>query len=353
MPEHAGRRVMFPVKDPTDVILGIQRMRESGLLEGADEVDRSLVATIVSELATNIVKYAQRGLVRVQRVELPDAVDIEVWAEDEGPGIVDIDRARTANFSTGNTLGLGLPGVERMSDAFDIQSVVGHGTQVHARKRIVGRSRHPTRPPAPAGDGSPADLRTPQWDIGMHLRPMHGLVVSGDLTIAIRAGSGLLLLIADGTGHGVAAAEAAQRVAAFARAHADGDLGRFLAGLHAHLHGSVGAAVGALFIDPAARTFRYAGVGNTSAQRRSGAPWRGVSKDGVLGQRLPSPLVQEGTLARGDLLLMHSDGVSETAAGEFARRESHASAAQLARTIVAELGKPHDDASCIVLRWND
>ena len=353
MPESSGRRLMFTVKDAMDVVLGIQRMRADGLLAGAHEMDQSLVATIVSELATNIVKYAQRGLVRVERVERDGAVDIEVWAEDHGPGIPDIDRARSDRFSTGNTLGLGLPGVERMSDAFDIQSVVGHGTQVHARRRIVGARDAIAQRGRPAGNGSPAPLHGAQWDIGMHIRPLPGLMVSGDLTLVVQAGGGLLLLVVDGTGHGTTAAEAAQRVATFARSNADGDLGRFLAGLHAHLHGSVGAAVGALFIDPAARRFRYAAVGNTGASRRVGAPWRGVSKDGVLGQRLPGTFVQEGQLARGDLLLMFSDGMPEMACGEFAVRNAFKPAIQLAREMVDQLGKPHDDACCIVLRWNE
>ena len=353
MPEATARRVAFLVKDAADVILGIQRVRESGLLAGAGEVDQSLVATIVSELATNIVKYAQRGHVRVQRVEHDGAVDIEVWAEDEGPGIPDVDRARTDRFSTGNTLGLGLPGVERMSDAFDIQSVVGHGTQIHARRRIVGREGLGARPRTTPAPAAPAPLTAPQWEIGMHVRPMPGHVVSGDLTIAVHAGAGLLLLMIDGTGHGTTAAEAAQRVAAFARASTQGDLPRFLAGLHAHLNGSAGAAVGALLLEPGTRTFRYAGVGNTTASRRVGAPWRAVSKDGVLGQRMPTAFVQDGTLTRGDLFVMHSDGLSELAAGEFAARNAHHPATALAREIVEQLGKAHDDAGCLVLRWND
>jgi serine phosphatase RsbU (regulator of sigma subunit) len=62
--------------------------------------------------------------------------------------------------------------------------------------------------------------------------------------------------------------------------------------------------------------------------------------------------VQDGQLARGDLLMLFSDGVPEMASGEFAVRNAFKPAAQLAREIVEQLGKPHDDASCIVLRWN-
>ena len=355
MVEASTREVTFAVRDATDVILGIRKVREAGLLAGASEVDRSLTETIISELATNIVKYADRGVVRVGRMEQADGVDVLVWAEDHGPGIPDLERARADHFSTGNTLGLGLPGVERMSDAFSIQSIVGAGTQVHARRRIVGRTGgSAARATVPAATGAdPAPLQTPQWDIGMHARPLRGERVCGDRTLAVRVDGGLLLLIADGTGHGESAHAAATRIADFALRAGTSDLKRLMTGLHAALGGSVGAAVGALFVDPVRRTFRYAGVGNTGASRRMGVTWRSISRDGVLGMRLPSLLEQQGTLERGDLLLLWTDGVSEMAAGAYAARNAYRAAGQLARDLVEELGKPHDDASCIVLRWLD
>ena len=356
MVEAPSNTLTFPVKDAVDVTVGIRRVREAGLLSGAAEVDQTLVATIISELAQNIVKYAGRGTVRVNRVQANDGVDIEVWADDGGPGIADVDRAMRDHFSTGNTLGLGLPGVRRMSDAFSINSSPGVGTHVHARKRIMGR--RVAAPPATRisaatpGTARPAEPSTAQWDIGMHVRPMSGYVVSGDMTLAVQTDDGLLLVITDATGHGITANEIARGVSEFVMQHATGDVKRLLTELHAHLKGTIGAAVGALFIDPQRRMFRYAGVGNTGAARRVGGSWRPVSKDGVLGQRLPTLLEQTGELSRGDLIMMWSDGLSELAGGMFAARNAFKPAGQLARELVEELGKPHDDASCIVLRWN-
>ncbi len=356
MVEAPSNTLTFPVKDAVDVTVGIRRVREAGLLSGATEVDQTLVATIISELAQNIVKYAGRGTVRVNRVQANDGVDIEVWADDGGPGIADVDRAMRDHFSTGNTLGLGLPGVRRMSDAFSINSSPGAGTHVHVRKRIMGR--RVAAPPATRitaatpGGARPAEPSTAQWDIGMHVRPMSGYVVSGDMTLAVQTDDGLLLVITDATGHGINANEIARGVSEFVMQHATGDVKRLLTELHAHLKGTIGAAVGALFIDPQRRMFRYAGVGNTGAARRVGTNWRPVSKDGVLGQRLPTLLEQTGDLARGDLIMLWTDGLSELAGGMFAARNAFKPATQLARELVEELGKPHDDASCIVLRWN-
>ncbi|MDW6093929.1 ATP-binding protein [Vibrio rhizosphaerae] len=86
----------------------------------------SEIATIVSELATNIVKYAGSG--RIELAEMQRACGrvtkhgIQVIARDFGPGIANIEQAMAEHFSTGGSLGMGLPGVQRMVDQFEIQS---------------------------------------------------------------------------------------------------------------------------------------------------------------------------------------------------------------------------------------
>lgn len=352
MPDTHASSLTFPVKDAIDVTVGIRRVREAGMLSGATEMDQILVATIISELGTNIVKYARRGTIRVRRVQAIDGVDVDIWAEDSGPGIADVDRAMQDHFSTGNTLGLGLPGVRRMADAFEIDSTAEHGTKVHARKRILGRrTAAPQIAPAIRDAATAARLSTSQWDVGMCVRPMAGYVVSGDMAAALEIDGGLLLVIADGTGHGIAANEVAQSLSRFLHERATSDLKRLLTEMHTLLRSTVGAAVGAMFVDAERRTLRYVGVGNTGAARRVGASWRPISKDGVLGQRLPTLLEQASDLSRGDLIMLWSDGLSELAGGMFAVRNAYKPATQLAAELVAELGKPHDDASCIVLRW--
>ena len=95
---------------------------------------RQMVATAVSELARNILKYAGSGDVLINDVRRGRRVGIEVIARDRGPGIEDVERAMSDHFSSSGTLGLGLPGVKRMMDEFEIQSVPGEGTQVTIRK---------------------------------------------------------------------------------------------------------------------------------------------------------------------------------------------------------------------------
>ena len=355
MLEASANMITFQVSHQSDVFIGIHRIREAGLLAGASDMDRDLVATIISELGSNIVKYAQRGSISVTRSQEHDAVDIHICAQDQGPGIANVELAMTDHFSTGRTLGLGLPGVRRMSDTFSIQSTAQTGTRVSAIKRIQGPRTtsykgNPTTTPSPRLH-SPVIETTSQWDIGMRTRPMRGEVVCGDMTMAVQMDNGILLVIADATGHGKQANELIQSLSPFVMEHATNDVKALLTDMHNFLKGSIGAAVGVMFVDTRLHTLSYAGVGNTGASRRAGATWRPVSKDGVLGQRLPTLFEQKTQLAQGDLILMWSDGLSELASGMFATRNAYKSAAQLTHELLQELGKPHDDASCVVLRW--
>jgi serine/threonine-protein kinase RsbT len=111
----------------------VHASRMSGDL-GLGKTDQSRVATAASELARNILKYAGRGSVTLAPVQVGGRSGIEIVAEDRGPGIADINQAMTDRFSSGGTLGLGLPGVRRLMDAFSIESTPGEGTRVTARK---------------------------------------------------------------------------------------------------------------------------------------------------------------------------------------------------------------------------
>lgn len=101
---------------------------------GGDDSSQAAVSTATAELARNIVKYAGAGNVTIETVQAGDRVAIRITARDRGPGIDDIDAAMTDHYSTGGTLGLGLPGVNRLMDEFVVESEPGHGTKVTTLK---------------------------------------------------------------------------------------------------------------------------------------------------------------------------------------------------------------------------
>ena len=103
---------------------------------GMGETPSRMIATAVSELVRNILKYAGSGEIRLRQVTASRGRAIEIEAVDWGPGIHDCDAAMCDHFSSSGTLGLGLPGVKRMMDEFSLDSTPGEGTRVTVRKWI-------------------------------------------------------------------------------------------------------------------------------------------------------------------------------------------------------------------------
>ena len=117
-----------------DIVQARQKGRELAGRLGFSSTELTLIATTISELARNIVLYAGRGEIMVRLVNHGERQGVIVSARDQGPGIPDIPRALQAGFSTSKSLGLGLPGVKRLVDDFEIASQVGQGTTVTVKK---------------------------------------------------------------------------------------------------------------------------------------------------------------------------------------------------------------------------
>ena len=356
---HDGKQTeYFTLSDAADLSAAVLRTPRLALLRDSSEVDRSMIATMVSELGSNIIKYARRGVLRVCREESNQAVDITIWAEDSGPGIPDVDLAMTDHFSTGGSLGLGLPGVRRMADDFWIRSRADAGTQVFARKRIKGRWPHGHVPPSSPGVLSPRALRhraEPQsgqrFETGAFVQPCAGFARAGDAAIVHACDGGLLLALVDASGHGERAHEIANRVTDVLVTQGNEDLERLMTSIHQQLGGTVGAALGLAFVDITRGSYTYLGVGNTRAAKVGATRWQGVSKEGVLGDRLPRLISQSGQLEAGDLLLLWSDGIPEFACPTLAQRHAFRDSTEIAELIVKDLGRPYDDACCLVRKW--
>jgi serine/threonine-protein kinase RsbT len=101
---------------------------------GFSSSDATLIATAISELARNIVSYARKGEIVLDKIQNASRKGILVIAIDNGPGISDVRQAMRDGFSTSGSLGLGLPGVRRLMDEFEIKSQSGRGTTVQVRK---------------------------------------------------------------------------------------------------------------------------------------------------------------------------------------------------------------------------
>ncbi|MBI4526137.1 MAG: anti-sigma regulatory factor [Deltaproteobacteria bacterium] len=118
----------------TDIVAARQKGRELALQLGFSSTDLALIATAISELARNIITYAGQGEIGLRIIRKNGERGIAVMARDHGPGIEDIDKAMEDGYSTSRSLGLGLPGVKRLMDEFEIVSKPGNGTTVTVKK---------------------------------------------------------------------------------------------------------------------------------------------------------------------------------------------------------------------------
>ena len=130
----SGEEIRVPIHTDVDIIRARQEGRRLAGEVGFPLTDLALVATAISELARNIVRYARKGEIAIRPLTNSSHRGIEIVARDQGPGIKDIEQVLQVGFSTSGGLGLGLPGVRRVMDEFEIQSQVGHGTTITAKK---------------------------------------------------------------------------------------------------------------------------------------------------------------------------------------------------------------------------
>jgi serine/threonine-protein kinase RsbT len=123
-----------PVASVNDIVMARLRGRALAQRLGFSLGEATLVATVISELARNIVQYARSGAILVRSIANGTRRGIVVVARDRGPGIADLKLAVRSGYSTSGGLGLGLPGVRRIVDDFQIVSNREDGTTVTATK---------------------------------------------------------------------------------------------------------------------------------------------------------------------------------------------------------------------------
>jgi serine/threonine-protein kinase RsbT len=130
MPMIVMRANDLPIHVSDDVMRVRQEVRASAIEVGLGLVDQTKLVTAASELARNTLDYGGGGTARIEVVQDGPRRGVRVTFEDLGPGIPDVELALNDGYTTGSGLGLGLGGAKRLSNEFQIQSVVGEGTSV-------------------------------------------------------------------------------------------------------------------------------------------------------------------------------------------------------------------------------
>jgi serine/threonine-protein kinase RsbT len=135
----AGETVVA-INTSDDIVAARKAGHQLALDLGFSLTDVTMIATAISEIARNITSYAGHGEVRVAVADREGRKALVVRAEDEGPGIADVDRAMEDGYTTGRGLGMGLPGARRLMDRLIVESSLGHGTIIEMWKWVPARA---------------------------------------------------------------------------------------------------------------------------------------------------------------------------------------------------------------------
>ena len=304
-----------------------------------DETCAGRLAIIATELGNNLLRHAHHGRLLLA-AHGPEQL-VEVISIDSGPGIQDLGRSLGDGFSTGGTPGTGLGAVKRLASEFDIHSTVPGGTVVLARVRAGGNPA--TRPRAEPG-----------MICGGICLAAPGERECGDAWAVAFDGDDATAIVADGLGHGPEAAVASQAALDVFLADPAVDLPSLLAGAHAALRGTRGAAVALMRANAANDTIRSAGAGNVLARVISGTTDRSViTQHGTVGLQMRR--VEEASVGWPPhaLLVIHSDGIEARWNGALLAPVLGRDPVLAAALLVQHHCRGRDDATVVVLRRGD
>ena len=309
-----------------------ERVRAVGRAQGLAETQVERLAIVVSELARNQLAHAHGGAVAVLPVTRGGVHGVEVIAADRGAGIADPTAALSGQGNAVGSLGAGLASVVRQADEVDFDVRWGEGTCVRARKYAA-----------------PPPYRS---EVALLGRIYPGELISGDHALWIWSEEALVVGVVDGLGHGPEAREAADRAIELMRERPLLAPERILEHCDAGLKGTRGAAMGIVRLERRSGALSHVCVGNIATRvcRPGQVDALGCSP-GVLGipRQQARTLRSESWLRPGELLVMHTDGLSSRTTIDDAVLLRHHPLV-VAHELVRRFGKNHDDALVLVAR---
>jgi anti-sigma regulatory factor (Ser/Thr protein kinase) len=267
---------------------------------GFSETAIGKVALVVTECATNLIKHTKHGgQVLLQAATPVDNIDnpgIEIIALDKGNGMSDVARCLQDGYSTAGSPGTGLGAIVRLANDFDIYSQPGMGTALLARIWNVPISRL---------------AHSQLINIGVVLLPKPGEEVCGDAWAFHEEAGRCLIMVADGLGHGLGAAEASLAAVKTFHAHSRLSPQEMLGVIHSALQKTRGAVVFIAEIDNQKHVIHYAGIGNIAGRIYTHDTMHGlISHNGTVGYQMGN--IHSYTYPYDDesLIVLHSDGCS-------------------------------------------
>lgn len=302
---------------------------------GFQETQRGKVGILVTEVASNLIHHGGGGVIMLRAIAQHPTVGIEVLALDQGAGMVDVETCLQDGFSTGGTSGNGLGAIRRLSSFFEVYSLPTQGTALLAHLWA-----NPITPPS-------EDV----LEMGVVCLPKRGEEVSGDDWACQPDYPRRLLMVADGLGHGPAAAQATSAAIRVFQEQYHRSPQQILEAAHAALRSTRGAALAIAEINFEKQLVRFAGIGNIAASITSETNHHNlVSHNGTVGHEVRK--VHEFTYPwyPNGLFIMHSDGLSTQWKLDRYPGLSHKHPSLIAGVLYRDFHRDRDDVTVLVAK---
>jgi Histidine kinase-like ATPase domain/Stage II sporulation protein E (SpoIIE) len=294
------------------------------------------ICLVVSELASNLLRHASQGTIRLSRVEAEDRVGIQIESEDSGPGIDNEEQAMSDGYSTAGGLGIGLGTINRLMDEVEFGSARQTGLLVVCKRWLRPNERREV--------GS-------ELAFGAATRPFRQLSENGDTFIIKQWAGHALVGVIDGLGHGQFAQRASHTARHYIEQHFDQPLESLFRGTGRACLATRGVVMALAYFDLAKRKLRVGSIGNIEVRLIAGTErLHCMARRGILGMNAPNPIATEHAWTSSSLLIMHSDGLRTHWDWDDFRELAGEPPTVIAQGLLEALGKQDDDATVVVAR---
>ena len=325
------------VHDSSAVSSARRGAMQSATALGLSETAAARAALVATELATNLVKHGGGGSILIG-AEHFGAPALVILASDRGRGLMNVAAALDDGYSTAGSSGTGLGAVKRACRSFDVYALPDRGTVLICRVD---------------------DLAPPRPEHGLRARivaggisiPKRGEEQNGDAWLSVVSREQATICVADGLGHGPAAATASTAAVRVLADRAHLPLEGIMAEMHGALRPTRGAAVGLARIHLTAGRVDFLGVGNIAGTiATDDAVRKTVSLPGIVGHEMRKVQIFSYPWTPSSLIILHSDGVSTSwNAASYPGLTQH-DAALVAAVLFRDHCKSTDDATIVVAR---
>ena len=302
---------------------------------GFEKKDIEKILITISELTSNLIKYAKGGSLILTPLDIENKKGIQIESVDNGSGINDIELAMVDGFSTSGSLGYGLGTVNRLMDEFKIYKRKNKGIHIVVKLWIQNRVKKGIT----------------SLDFGGASRPYPGYQLNGDKFIIKRWQENVLVGIIDGLGHGPLAHKASIEAFKYINKYFNQPIHQIFRGVNNACKDTRGIVMALVLFDLMHKKISFMGIGNIKARIfNSNIQQSFISRRGIIGRKYQKLKLIENNWDPGFVMILYSDGIISRWNWTDYSYIANKSAKIIAYQMLEDLARDNDDATIVVIK---